>query len=525
MSSSFVFRGAKVYDGTGAPWFRADVSVKGDVITSLGPEGEGQGQVIDLDGLVLSPGFIDAHSHSDLPLMVDGRACSKIMQGVTTEVIGQCGSSGAPLNDETREMVFMWLQNTDIEPDWNTVSEYMDRLESQGIAVNVCALVGHRNLRQIAMGGEDRAPSDAEMEAMKRLLHEAMEDGCFGMSTGLIYPPGAFAKPPELEELAGELARYRGIYFTHMRDEGDGLLESIQESVDLGRAAGVPVHISHLKSVGRSNWGKAVDALSALDRARAEGVDLTCDQYPYTASATGLTALLPHWAHDGGRQALLARLHDEDASRQLVQYLVENPKERKWEEVLISRVASQERAHLEGKNLVEVARALDLSPPEAVLEILRLEDLAVGMVAFGMSEDDVQLIMAHPLTMTGSDGSALAKDGPLSGGKPHPRNFGTFPRVLGHYSRDQGVFPLEEALRRMTCLPASRMGLCDRGLIRAGLKADLIAFDATKVIDRGTFSDPSQYPDGIEYVMVNGQLAVAGGKQTDARAGRVIRRG
>lgn len=524
MASTYVFRGARVYDGSGAPWFRADICVTGEVISEVAPPGTGSGREVDVSGLVLSPGFIDAHSHSDIPLMADGRAASKIYQGVTTEVIGQCGSSGAPLNDETREVVAMWLQQSDLDPDWNTMAEYMQRLESQGIAVNVCALVGHRNLRQTAMGGDDRPPSDDEMDHMKKLLHEGMRDGAYGLSTGLIYPPGAFAKPPELEALAEELRKYGGLYVTHMRDEGDGLIESIGESIQLGERAGVPVHISHFKAVGPDNWGKGLEALISLERARERGIDVTCDQYPYTASATGLTAMLPHWAHDGGREALMKRLEDDTARSQLMEHLKTTNKIRSWEDILISRVSSEDRRNLEGMNMDQVAAEMDLPPEQAVLDLLHQENLAVGMVTFGLSEEDVQTIMAHPLTMIGSDGSALATDGPLAGGKPHPRNYGTFPRVLGRYSRDEGVLPLAEALRKMTSLPAARMGLGDRGLIKPGFKADLVAFEPATVREAGTFSEPDQYAKGIEHVMVNGQFALKDGSQTEQLAGRVLRR-
>ncbi len=525
MPATTVIRGGRVYDGTGAPWVQADIVISGDTIVDVTAPGKGAGdRCVDAAGLSVAPGFIDAHSHSDIPLIADGRAASKVHQGVTTELIGQCGSSAAPIDDEGKEGSAAWMARMNIDPDWATMEQYLARLERQGTAVNVAALVGHGNIRRMAVGGDDRPPTDEELQEMKRLLRQAMAEGAFGMSTGLIYPPGVFARSDELETLAAVLADYGGVYYTHMRDESDGLLDSIAETIALGRRAGVPVHISHLKAVGENNWeGPLARALCLMEEARQEGIDVTCDQYPYTASATGLSALLPHWAHDGGQRALLRRLADSETRTRLIDAL-EGVRCRNWDSVLISRVASDDRTRYEGMSMAGIAADMGLAPAEAVVRLLELEELQVGMVAFGMCEEDVRYALAHPLTMVGSDGSGMATDGVLAGGKPHPRNYGTFVRVLGKYAREEGVLSMAEAVRKMTSLPASRIGLSDRGLIRPGLRADLVAFDEATVRDAGTFADPARYARGIQHVIANGEFVIEDGCQTGVLPGRVLRR-
>ncbi len=521
-----IVRNVRVVDGTGAPWFYGEVAVKDGIIADVERCVDGNAKsIIDGCGLVLSPGFIDSHSHSDTCWFADKRGESKLRQGVTTEVTGQCGSSAAPVTERSRSASVQATTDEGGEIKWRTFAEYLSLLEANGVAVNIAPLVGHGTIRAAVVGYENRPPTADEMEEMKAHLREALEAGAFGFSSGLIYPPSRFGDTAELVELARAMAPYHGIYATHMRNEGAGLLESVEEAIAIGRQAGVSVQISHHKASGEKAWGLVNRSLAMIEEARQSGVDVSCDQYPYIASATGLTAIIPSWAQEGGSRALLERLKSPQDYERLRSVLSRAHDESDgWSKMLITSVKTEKNKGFEGKRIPEIARAWGIPEAQAALNLLIEEELDVGYARFGMCEEDVKTVMAHPLVMIGSDSSARAVDGPLSSGKPHPRTFGTFPRVLGKYVREERVLTLEQAVYKMTGFPAWRLRMWDRGLVRPGMKADLVVFDPDTVIDKATFEEPSQYPSGIENVIVNGVAVIDARGHTGKIAGRILRR-
>ncbi|MBS7619300.1 D-aminoacylase [Candidatus Bathyarchaeota archaeon] len=509
-----------IIDGTGNPWYKAEVGIKEGKIIQVGRIDKPAEKVLDASGLVVAPGFIDTHSHSDLMLLAEPLAKQKIMQGVTTEVIGQDGLGEAPLSDE---MVSDWRKylsglngNPDLDWDWKTFSEYLSKIEEAKPSTNVASLVGHGNLRMIVIGMENRKPSPTQLGEMKSLLDEAMRQGAFGLSTGLIYPPCTYSETSELVELCKVASLHKGIFVIHMRDEGDKLLESIEEVIRVGREANIPVHISHFKASGERNWGKAGLALQALYVARRQNIDVTADQYPYTAGSTFLSSLLPTWVHEGGTEAMLKRLIEEDARKRVVTELSSSRRgsDWGWSSVYVTAVKTQMNKRFEGKSLGEIASIKKMTPMEALIDLVIEEENEATMVSFSMSEDDVRTIMKSHLTMVCTDGILL--------GKPHPRAYGSFPRVLGKYVRE-GVIRLEEAVKKMTSTPATRFGLLDRGLIRPGMCADVTIFNPEKIADMATYQDPVQFPQGIEYVIVNGKVTVQNGMHLGTRAGRILR--
>ncbi len=521
-----IIKNGKILDGSGNIWYRGDVGIEGDSIAALGDLSGAEAQeVIDAEGKYVAPGFIDMHSHSDSNLVVNPEAHSKIRQGVTTEVIGQCGHSAAPLMGEARERAEEQAERWGLEIDWETMGDYMDRLQREGVSVNVVPLVGHGNLRRIVMGYENREPTEDEMEQMVDLLEEGMEAGAFGMSSGLIYAPGSYSDTDELVHLAKGLRPYNGTYFTHMRNEGNRLLDALEEAFTISREAGIPAQISHHKAVGKPNWGKVKKSLAAIEQVREDGLDVTCDQYPYIATSTSLSASMPKWAHEGGKEALLERLQDPETREKIYEEIDPQKKEAGgWDTLVISRVSSEENKHYEGMNLEEIAAERGVEACYAAFDLLVEEELQVGVVNFCLNEDDVRYVMQHPTVMPGSDGSALVTEGPLGEGKPHPRSYGTFVRILGKYVREEGVLTFPEAVRKMTSLPAQKLGLTDRGLLKKGLKADIVVFDADTVEDKATFVEPHQYAAGVEEVIVNGRRVITEGDHTGARPGSVLKK-
>ena len=517
-----------VVDGTGAPAFKADVGVaEGRVALVAQAVGQEAARTIDAQGLHVAPGFIDPHTHSDLPLLVDPRAESKIRQGVTTEVIGNCGFSPAPLQGAAVEETRTKAQNFGLEITWRDMGGYLDRLRSPGTALNVVPLVGHNTVRGSVLGYDDVQPTADQQAQMERLVAEAMEQGARGLSTGLYYPPGYYAQIEEVIGLASVAARYGGIYASHVRSESDLLLEAIAEAVDIGERAGIAVEIAHLKLESYRNWANIDQVTATLDAAQARGVRLGCDQYPYVACSTWLPAMLPYWAQAGGSKAVAARLRDPQVRAQLRKDWKENRVDwdnrtgvRDWSDVLVSD--SPNSPQVLGKSIAEIAEAGGKDPLEAAFDlIVATEGLAAG-VWFTQLEENVQTLMRHPLVVVGSDGSSLKPEGVLGQRKVHPRSYGTFPRVLGRYVREEGVLSLEQAVKKMTSVTAGRFGLADRGVVRVGAWADLVLFDAETVADKATFTHPHQYPVGIPYVMVNGQVVVDGGDHTGVLAGRVL---
>lgn len=529
---SVLIRGGRILDGTGNPYFRGDIAVEGDTIVAIGKVPRGAKEeaqvVIDAQDLIVSPGFIDIHTHSDRTLLDDGRAESHIMQGVTTAVVGNCGGSAAPLTDATAARIAGETRGG-VSPPWRGYAQFMSLAEEQGISMNMACLVGQGTIRGAVMGYEDRPATEAELDAMKDMVRKAMDDGCLGMSTGLIYTPGCYAQTPEIVELAKVAAGCDGVYASHVRGENDTLISAIEEAIDIGRRAGAPVQIAHLKAMGTHMWGKSVDILRMIDDARKEGVEVTFDQYPYNASATGLAASLPPWAQIGGRERFMERLRDPDTRAKMRHDMEEGTGDWfsllrgvGWENIILTGASDPRFA---GKSVAEIAKERCADPFDTCFDILLESGGMVGCVYFTIGDEDLERIMRHVAGMVGSDSSAVPASGPLAVGKPHPRSFGTFVRVLGHYVREKKVISLEEAVRKMTMAPAQKMRLYDRGLLRPGMKADLVMFDPDSVTDKATYMEPRQFPAGIHAVFVNGKLTVKDGKHLGVMNGRVLRKG
>jgi len=512
-----------ILDGTGNPWFRADVGIVGDGIEAVGRLGKEKAERrINAEGHVVAPGFIDIHSHSDMPLLVEPRAESKIHQGVTTEVVGNCGGSAAPMNRAVKAYREKYGRSgvpEDFEYDWETMADYLARLDRQGIAVNVAPLVGQGTVRHNVMGYEAREPTDSELRKMRRLVDAAMRDGAWGVSSGLIYPPSVYAKTDELVELAKVSAKHGGLYASHIRGEGETLLDAVKEAIEIGERSGAPVQIAHFKASGKEFWGRTKESHRLVEEARARGVDVTFDQYPYIASSTGLSSVLPHWAHEGGAEKMMERLRDPEVRKRLE---LERRRDRDWSEIMVVYVKKNPKYI--GKRITEIAEMEGKKPSDAAYDLLLAEDTQVQTVMFGLGEDDVRYVMRSPYMMVGSDGSAVSPKGILGKGQPHPRYYGTFPRVLGHYARDEGIITLQEAVRKMTSAPAQKMGFRDRGLLREGYKADIAVFDPLKVKDEATFTDPHRFASGIPYVLVNSTVVISKGKQTSALPGKTLRK-
>lgn len=530
-----VIKGGRIIDGTGNPWFRAHIAIKDGKIVRVGHlSGAGAEKTIDARGLVVSPGFIDMHSHSDFAVPFNPRVESTIRQGVTTLVVGNCGISLAPVNPAREDLLMRYISpflppGEGLKIEWSTFSEYLKCEEETGVTSNVAHLVGHGTVRIAVMRFEGRAPTREELGEMKMLVAEAMEAGAFGMSTGLIYPPGIYSKTEELIELAEVVAKYGGIYASHIRGEGATLVDAVKEAIEIGERGGVPVEISHHKAAGRPQWGKSEETLRLMEEARERGVEVTCDQYPYKAGMTSLVTLLPPWVHEGGMDRLLERLRSPEDREKMRKNIEEGISGWEnfaascgWENIYVSYVKTEKNKPLEGKNLVEIAK-MKGKPDEftAVCDLLLEEEGAATMVLFMTEEEDIRRIMKHPLSMVGSDSWSVAPYGVLGVGKPHPRFYGTYPKVLGGYVRENKVLRLEDAIRKMTSLPAQKIGLWDRGLIREGTWADIVVFNPDKVIDKATYQDPHQHPEGIEHVLVNGEVVVERGEHTGILAGRV----
>jgi N-acyl-D-amino-acid deacylase len=522
--------GGGLIDGTGAAARPGDVGVTGDVITAIGDlSREPAGRTIDATGRTVAPGFIDMHSHSDWRLWENRRAESKIRQGVTTEVTGNCGFSPAPVSDEFRDEMkgFALYLPPGMDFAWRSVGDYLARYESEGVALNVAQLIGHGTLRLAAMGFARRPPSAREQAAMERMMDEAMADGACGLSTGLIYAPGSYAATEEIIAIARRAGGRRGFYASHIRGEGATLLDAVAEAIRVGREGELPVQVSHVKAAGRPNWGKVADALALIDAARREGQDVMGDVYPYTASSTTLRTLLPDWALEGGIEAMLKRLGDASTVARIRSELTGGGETLlrglDWSDIMVAY--SPARPDAQGRRIAEVAAAWKREPLDTAIELIVAEHGKGYMILFQLDEADLRRALVHPHVMVGSDGSSLATAGPLATGKPHPRSYGTFARVLGRYARDERVLSLPAAVWKMTGLPARRLGLRDRGVLAVGAKADLVVFDPATVADRATYEDPHQYAAGIGDVVVNGRVVIAGGEHTGALPGRVLRPG
>lgn len=522
-----VIADAQVFDGQGGPPAKADIGVVGETIQTIGKIKRSRGKlVIGAKGLAVSPGFIDVHDHTDISLIVNPKAESVIHQGITTLVSGNCGGSAFPVPDSIFEEQKEYTKSLyGLDLNWRDMAGFFSRLEEKGIALNYSTLVGHGSIRGAAMGFNDRPPSPEELEKMKGLVEEHLRAGAFGLSSGLEYTPGSFARPEELTELCRVVARLNGTYATHMRDEDEGILESLDECIGAARDSGVRLQIAHLKVGGYRNWPKVDAALAKIDQAKEQGIDIFCDRYPYIAGSTGLDSYFPLWSREGTTEDFLRRLQDPALDEKLRAHLATHEDRLgSWDKVLISGVVLEKNKHLQGKNILEAAQDAGKEPYDFIRDLLIEERAMVEMISFYGNEDVLKKILAHPLVGVGCDGSAVAPYGILSTGKPHPRNYGTFPRALGKYVREEKLVPLERMINKMTAIPASRLGFVKRGSIQRGYFADLVVFDPDKIADRATWTDPHQYPVGVEYVIVNGQVVVEHGEHTGRLPGKILKK-
>jgi dihydroorotase/N-acyl-D-amino-acid deacylase len=527
-----IIMNGRIVDGTGNPWFYGDVAIRGDRIIKVGRVGPGRAiRRIDASGMIVAPGFIDMLGQSELNLLIDPRAESKVFQGITTEVTGE-GGSPAPLNDYILKENEPFFKHFNITADWRTLAEYFLRLERSHSAINLASYVGATQVRQYVLHDENRAPTAAELDEMRKLVAQAMEDGAVGISTSLVYAPAFYAKTEELIELAKVASRYGGVYATHMRNESNAIMPALDEAIRIGTEANIPVEIFHLKMAGKPNWGKMRDVIARIEAARLRGLDITADQYPYVAGATSLGAAVPPWSHEGGTAKFVERLKDP-ATREKLKQEMRAPSNN-WENfylgagggegILISGVLNRELAKYEGKRINEAARMMGKKDElDALFDLLIADNAQTSMIVFLMSEDDVKLALRQPWVSVGVDHGAVAQSGPLAEGKAHPRGYGAFPRILGRYVRDEHVVTLEEAIRKMTSLAANRVHLADRGLLKPGFFADVVVFDPQQIHDVATFEDPNRLSAGMQYVLVNGGMVIFAGKQTNALPGRPLR--
>ena len=520
--------GGLVVDGTGARAYRADVGIRRGRIEAIGDLAAAPaGERIDASGRVVCPGFIDMHSHSDLTLLLCPGGDSKIHQGVTTDVVGNCGFSPAPLTDEHADTVrslhgFFGTFVQGLDWRWRSYGEFAARLGTGGLGLNVAPLVGHVTVRAAVMGYAQRPPSAAELAAMQALVGDAMRDGCFGLSTGLVYPPGAYADTEEVVELARVVGEAGGLYASHIRGEGHSLIRAVAEALEVGERAGARVQISHHKAAFRPYWGRIRHATRLSEWATERGQDVTFDVYPYTAGSAPLTQIVPDWAHEGGLDALLGRVRAPATRARLAREIAEQGRE--WDQTIVAWMPAGAGKADEGSSIADIAARRGADPVAALFALLEESQARAIMVHFVMSEDDVRHVMRHPLAMFGSDGSVLTPAGPLAEGKPHPRCYGTYPRILGHYVRDVGLLTLEEAVHKAAYRPAEKLGLASKGRVQVGADADLVVLDPTTVRELATYADPHRFPAGIEHVLVAGEVTIRDGRHTGARAGRVLRR-
>ena len=526
-----VLRNGTIYDGTGAPPRAGDVAIAGDTIVAVGDIGEGSGEIeIDATGLAIAPGFINMLSWATESLIEDGRSLSDIVQGVTLEVFGE-GSSGGPLNEamKTEEKELQGDIRYDIE--WTTLGEYLEFLERKGIATNVASFVGATTVRIHELGYEDRPPTAEELERMKALVRQAMEEGALGVGSSLIYAPAFYAGTEELIALTREAGTYGGMYISHMRSEGNRLLEAVDELITIAREANVPAEIYHLKAAGTENWPKIDEVIAKVEAARAEGLEITADMYTYTAGATGLDAAMPPWVQEGGLREWIRRLQDP-AIRARVLTEMRTPTD-EWESlyllsgspdgIVLVGFKQDSLKYLTGKTLAEVAQMRGTSPEETAMDLVIADDSRVGTVYFLMSEDNVKKQIALPWLSFGSDAGSLAPEGVFLESNPHPRAYGNFARLLGKYVREESVIPLEEAIRKLTSLPASNLKIQRRGTLEPGHFADVVVFDPASIADRATFEEPHQLAVGMKHVFVNGEQVLNDGQHTGATPGRVVR--
>ncbi|HZR57382.1 MAG TPA: D-aminoacylase [Terriglobales bacterium] len=526
-----VITNGRIIDGTGSPWYSGDVGIRNGKIAAIGRLNDvPRKRTIDAQGKVVAPGFIDMLGQSELTILVEPRVPSKIYQGITTEITGE-GGSAAPLNDAIIQADRTGYDHYHINPDWKTFREYFARLEKQGMGINLASYVGATQVRRMVLGDDDKQPTPEQLDQMKALVRQAMQDGTVGISTALEYAPAPYAKTDELIALAGEASKFGGIYATHMRNEGDAVIPAIDEALQIGRKANIPVEIWHIKVAGKGNWGRMPEVVAKINAARAQGIDVSANTYAYTAWFNDMSAFIPPWAHDGGGAKLVERLKDP-AMRARIRKELLTPStswDNEWQEipgpeaVLIGIVQNPDLLPLQGKTLAAVAKIWNKDPMDALFDLLIQDNASTGVAVFGMSESDVALALEQPWVSIDNDSSGASPEGILGQEHPHPRAYGTFPRILRKYVREEKKLTLEDALRKFSALPAQRMRLTERGVLKAGMWADIVIFDPATIRDVATFENPNQLSQGMEYVLVNGVPVIDNTKMTGALPGKVLR--
>ena len=526
-----VIRNGHIIDGSGSPWYSGDIGIRAGRIAAIGSLASAPAKkTIDAHGLVVAPGFIDMLGQSELTILVNPHLPSKIYQGITTEITGE-GGTAAPLNDRIKAADRVGYEHFKITPDWTTFRQYFARIEKQGIGINVADYVGATQVRRVVIGDDNRAPTAAELERMKQLVRDAMHDGAVGVSTALQYAPAPYATTEELIALASEAGKLGGIYATHMRSEGDAESAALDEAIRIGREARIPVRIWHLKAAGKSNWGRMPEIVSRIEKARASGVDVAANTYAYPAWFNSFSAFIPPWAHDGGDAKLIERLKDP-ATRARIRKDMATPSktwDNEWldipgpESILVSVVHNPKLLSLQGKTIAEVAKLWGKDPIDTVCDLLVQDDAFTEVAVFGMSEPDVTLALQQPWVSIDNDSQGTAPDGLLGREHPHPRSYGTFPRILRKYVREEHKLTIEDAIRKFSALPAQQMRIADRGVLKAGMWADITVFDPATIHDVATFEKPNQLSVGMEYVLVNGVPVISEGKMTNTLPGKVLR--
>jgi N-acyl-D-amino-acid deacylase len=526
--ADLILSGGTIVDGSGASSYVGDVALTGGQIAAIGDLAETEArQRLDVAGRVVCPGFIDMHAHSDLTLLIRPTGDSKTQQGVTTEVIGNCGFSPAPLTDASADAVmthhgFFGSFVRELGWTWRSGADYLALLDGLGLSHHVVPLVGHGTLRMGAMGAVQRPPTADELAVMESLLQETLDAGYFGMSTGLVSPPSVYADTEELAQLTTHLGRSGAMYASHIRGEGHSLLRATAEALEIGERGGARTQISHHKATFRPYWGRIRQAVQLSEWAEARGQQVGFDVYPYTAGSANLTQIMPDWAHEGGTARLLERVRDPALRQRLTHEIDEQGRE--WDQTLVAAVPPGADRSLQGQSIAQIAERRGLEPIEALLQVIDEAQAQASMVHFAMDEDDVRFVMRHPLSMFGSDGSGLAPDGVLGEGQPHPRAYGTYPRIFGRYVRDEQVLSLEEAVHKAAYRPAEQLGLTRKGRLQVGADADVVVFNPETVNEEATYTEPHRFPTGIDYVVVAGEVAVDHGSITSARPGRLLRR-
>jgi N-acyl-D-aspartate/D-glutamate deacylase len=526
-----VIRNGHIIDGTGSPWYAGDIAIQGGRVAAIGQlSAVSVRQSIDARGMVVAPGFIDMLGQSEITILVNPHLPSKIFQGITTEITGE-GDSVAPLNDAMKQARKTSYEHYGIQPDWNTLRQYFARLEKQGMGINLASYVGATSVRRMVIGEDNRAPTPGELEQMKQLVRDAMHDGAAGLSTALQYAPAPYASTEELIALAAESAKLGGIYATHMRSEGDAITAAIDEVIRIAREAKTPAEIWHLKAAGKNNWGRMPEIVAQIERARLSGLDISANTYAYPAWFNDFSAFIPPWAHDGGDTKLIERLKDP-AMRARIRKEMQTPSkdwDNEWQEIagpeaiLVSVVHNPKLVPLQGKTIADIAKLWNKDPIDTIFDLLIEDNAFTSVAVFGMSEPDVAFALEQPWVSICNDSQGTAPDGLLGREHPHPRAYGTFPHILRMYVREEGKLRLEDAIRKFSALPAQKLKLTDRGVLKKGMWADIVVFDPATIRDVATFEKPNQLSDGMRFVLVNGVPVIADGRQTNALPGKVLR--